>query len=539
MSDNASRSNDSIAYVKIHPSIGIARLGNHPTAYFVGPEKPHEYANPSSGFKADDNGELKVKRQAARFRLFGYNSDGNKVKEITNADADIEWTVTLANKKASWEGHFRDSRDPLRNAQVPPDKRAELIIGPKTVILPGDKEDSKRLGNSSYLSYLSAQQHKTVKNIYLGELRIDESGRALVLGGEGRSESPIGARLEHYANNPGWFDDVADGPIDAKVTLHENGARGPSKSVSVKGAWVITAPPNFAPSIQAVVTMYDMLYDRAIRDTLLSAVSLPETPSFSEHIYPLLEAALNVQHISARTNYHSFSDLLDPNSSLEVRETLLSRLRVPKGLRSDFRDRVKENGNMPKIFDSNNSWKPEGSSEEGFTLTESQYRMLVEWAEGKVDIDGPNGQPPENITPEGLDRAALMNCVGGAFYPGIEAGWFLESPTAVEMDGADFLRIKRNQRLFGDSLEAGDITKQMAVPWQADFSVCHVSEDVGWWPSARPDKVNIPGGGRLPWDRDIGPGGTLLQKMKDMKDGWWKLGFVVQTNNGFVEVDRS
>jgi len=58
---------------KIHPAIGIARVGNHPTAFFVGPESPG-----SPGVEIDAKGretpvmqykkDALVKRQAARFR---------------------------------------------------------------------------------------------------------------------------------------------------------------------------------------------------------------------------------------------------------------------------------------------------------------------------------------------------------------------------------------------------------------------------------------------------------------------------------------
>jgi len=54
---------------------------------------------PDGGYK-DSAGRMK--RQAVRFRIFGLNADGDVVRELTAADADITWTVHLANKKASW-----------------------------------------------------------------------------------------------------------------------------------------------------------------------------------------------------------------------------------------------------------------------------------------------------------------------------------------------------------------------------------------------------------------------------------------------------
>ena len=72
--------------IKIHPAIGIARLGNSPTGFFIGPEKPGAHTRPKGGYK---DAQGRIKRQAARFRLFGYDSTGKLVKEITATEARI------------------------------------------------------------------------------------------------------------------------------------------------------------------------------------------------------------------------------------------------------------------------------------------------------------------------------------------------------------------------------------------------------------------------------------------------------------------
>ena len=59
-----------IQTVKIHPAIGVARLGNSPTKFFIGPELPGRQKPPVGGYK---DAQGRVKRQAARFRLFGYD----------------------------------------------------------------------------------------------------------------------------------------------------------------------------------------------------------------------------------------------------------------------------------------------------------------------------------------------------------------------------------------------------------------------------------------------------------------------------------
>ena len=85
---------------KIHPSIGIARVGNSPDEFFIGPERIGEHPAPAGGFK---DAQCRVKRQAARFRIYAHHDNGT-VEEITDAEADITWTVHLVNKKAAHPG---------------------------------------------------------------------------------------------------------------------------------------------------------------------------------------------------------------------------------------------------------------------------------------------------------------------------------------------------------------------------------------------------------------------------------------------------
>src|SRR5262245_40555750 len=92
---------------KIYPPIGIARLGDS-DAYYVGPEIPGH-----PGFEPTANGperpvaeykdaQYRIKRQAARFRVFESPDDGTAPRPIQlPAGARIEWTVHLVNKKAA------------------------------------------------------------------------------------------------------------------------------------------------------------------------------------------------------------------------------------------------------------------------------------------------------------------------------------------------------------------------------------------------------------------------------------------------------
>jgi hypothetical protein len=43
-----------------------------------------------------------LKRQSARFRIYGLDASGKPLAELTAANATITWTVHIANKKAAW-----------------------------------------------------------------------------------------------------------------------------------------------------------------------------------------------------------------------------------------------------------------------------------------------------------------------------------------------------------------------------------------------------------------------------------------------------
>jgi hypothetical protein len=204
---------------RIHPGIGIARVGNSPTEFFIGPEAPGEVANAARTFK-DARG--RVKRHAARFRIYAFDAAGNVLDEITSAEAKIEWQVHLANKKGAWFkflGRFRTQKV-LRNAaiqggpefQANPDLRSELIVDPGARSISGASQGPVPFDSGRFLGV----------SVPLGELRTDAAGRLLVLGGFGHSDvTQDGKPITTFANNDFWYDDTSDGPVTATVTFGE------------------------------------------------------------------------------------------------------------------------------------------------------------------------------------------------------------------------------------------------------------------------------------------------------------------------------
>src|SRR6266700_3596643 len=176
----------SIKSIKIHPAIGIARVGNSPTQFFIGPELPGRRQRPRGGYR---DAQGRIKRQAARFRLLGYDLKGKFVREITATDAAITWTVHLANRKAAWrQFDGLQANTPPRNASI--SDRSSLVIDPGPRQVSG-RNQSALFNNGTFLGAI----------VPLGEARTDAHGRLLVLGGVGHSASPTNAPITTFANN--------------------------------------------------------------------------------------------------------------------------------------------------------------------------------------------------------------------------------------------------------------------------------------------------------------------------------------------------
>jgi hypothetical protein len=449
---------------RIHPAIGIARVGNSPDEFFVGPERVGELPEPSGGFK---DAQCRVKRQAARFRIFAHHDDGT-ADEITDDDAAISWTVHLVNAKAAHPG--RGNNEPAGDLTVDP--------GPRTLTGP----DQRQLFDDGVIRFSG----EPVVTVPLGEVRTDDSNHLLVLGGSGAAASPAGNLIGSFWGNAGWYDDVSDGPVTASITL-----RGDNSTPSVEGAWVIIAPPKFAPHQNSPTTLYDRLMQRMADLGLLAA---PTTTSYTRDVHPILQRARDMRWVEGLFGAHSWPD---PVTSQPLVDAVFARLRPP--------------GDMPALNGSDSA------------LTPIQYAHMQRWQGGAYTADWVGMPAPEAaVTPEGLDRAALEACVGGAFFPGIEAGGLsagdrpiLEAPYAAAFR-------------LASSVAAGTLSQAMALPWQADFKACGDN----WWPVPRPnDVIAQDTGGQARWDRDV-------TSMDDMVTLWHTLGFVVRQGTEHVEIEH-
>jgi L-Lysine epsilon oxidase N-terminal/L-lysine epsilon oxidase C-terminal domain len=521
----------------IHPAIGIARLGNS-TEFYPGPEVPGLPASIADGKFRDATGKLR--RQGARFRVFAADSStGSATEVVAGATIEgkkvraIEWTAHLANKKAFWfefdgltgEGATAyPAGHPMRNGRLSDpmaDRRKKYVIdfGPRTLAGAGQSAKFSKGTGGGYPETFPGPLHNgaaPVEILELGEMHTDADGLLTVVGGFGisghRGGVPSGGL--HYANNPEWFDDTADGPVSARV-LYDDG----TADAVVQGAWVVVGPPDYAPEIANLVTLHDLLFDMAVRvfgvkpnlfDPAVGQFLPTYEPSYTREIYPILKRTGDYRWViatgSMKHNWNYAALGAKPYVAAPGQRSpteIFGRIRKP----ADWHNAFDVDDKMPQIFGDT------GENTSSLTLTRTQHHILNQWKDGvfKSDWAGPPA-PEGGITPDGLDRAALDHCIGGAFFPGIEAGWVLRDPRVYA--GPFRLKPPGSDEFDFMELTPGSVTMRSALPWQADFLKCATH----WWPAARPNQVHTDTAGTVgQWDRTIAGHLSMVQTWHQLK----------------------
>ncbi|AQR68808.1 hypothetical protein BZG29_11010 [Janthinobacterium sp. LM6] len=483
--------------LRIHPAIGIARVGNS-EEYYLGPEslagmplagqdgtgglpiRPGTEDTTIASTELRDAGG-KLKRQAARFRIYQYAfdaADGVESYPLGRRGAaaevaigsmvdgkivkDIVWTVHLANKKAnSWEGGegvapFDKQRAPaLRNPAfgtpgsphfgTPADPlRLKLLVidpGPRTV--QASRQGVQQFDTSTPPSCADAASG-AVRSLpdypvsfprggppgapaqgpgaiiaSLGAIATETNGRLLVLGGYGKACG---------------FD--AQGNYSPAAVLHDNVnndnwfddvADGPVTAMllfadgtarSVEGsAWVISSDPSYAPQTANVVSLWDDLYC-----TWLEKMAL-RPAVYADGSYQTgyrSNFSTDVQPILRAASLQRWTTSLPPRAIKE--HDLLGKMKAD-GLSYPIMNFIRhpDQTGAPSL-------KPQmplslgdaGSSL--LTLTRAQYFFMDQWAHGQYVADSGDFLLGAG---EALDRTVLFNCLGGRYSPGIEMGFIV------------------------------------------------------------------------------------------------------------------
>jgi L-lysine 6-oxidase len=619
---------------EIHPSVGVARLGNSPDGFYLEPEttggRPVECTPtgdpileggrpvPVEKFK-DASG--RIKRQASRFRVYIYDTASPNGREIVIGKdvKSLEWTVHLANKKAVWYGFeelvgdlmvpppphheppladnsYKAWGADLRNADTKGEQRRKLIIdpGPRSLSKPGTRAEFSRetIPNNYKYGHFPDAPDQGLPITTLGSMILDRAGRLLVLGGFGRAGG--NGPITSFAGADSWHDDISDGAVRCKLTLNDG------KKVTLD-AWVIIGSPKFAPELVNIVTLDDLMFDVGVRfhklaPKMYDAARWKKTngwnpaykASFDRDIRPIIERPAGYQWVANVPAMTSFSmPRFDPRDSgtanRAARETYFSYWRKPgqtdvdpAGQQNTFA--TPEGAPMMPLNSGTNS-VTDDLINKFLTLTLTQHFLLGQWAAGKFDT-----RATDDLGLNPLDRASAGNAVGSPMCPGIEVTWSTRNPAIYAApyrikQAHDEAYYARNglsttaDECEGGGCEPGDLTKRMAIPWQADFFQCTVefinftdptkNTEGGipkpptyyayWWPPQSPMYVmspimtaeeqlqaGLPSGFQVSYARGI-------NSFAEMITAWSYLGFVANRNSApsrdhypsFEEVERN
>lgn len=494
-----------VVSVAVHPGIGIARVGNAHGVddFFFGPEVPG--AGPSVQPGAFRNEKRELKRQAARFRIYATLKNG-EVVELTADSATIVWRVQLANLKAGWY-RFTTAMDLPRNLAVTSTRRnptvgvddvdsgflsrVNLDVTPAAQTISGRSKTGKPFDDGKFFG----------TQVYLGELRTDEKGRLIVLGGRGATgASPADKPTTTFANNDGWHDDVSDGPVRATVTIGD-------RPFEAEPGYVVVTPPNFGPGLFGVLTMDDVA-----REAFYAAgyCTPPSRPSFANDIWPVFDRLTGNQWVN-----HGVFLLHGTGSPLDARDpAVVQRLADASDAARPFREAVCKLFRDPEAhvyaaaalppfygdgvdYGFDPPFPPSAfDASADLALTRTLYRMMKQWAAGDFVADWKDfpvlpafDALAASEQPRALDRANLYDLLGGPFHPGIELTWIMRQPRLwkapyrlnLTAEGA------RTRQDFGPELTpevclgpggplsetgAGALTRWLGVPWQTDGGSC-------------------------------------------------------------------
>lgn len=487
---------------RIHPTINFARVGTS-CEYYLAPETAAgELLDEQSGLfgglpiqkgtedtpitdKDFRDTDMNVKRQAARFRIFLYESEQTQYpsedsgKEVKIGDCingksitDIVWTVHVANKKnnnykitsmvdgePAEEGiiaYENEGTPPIRNpsygsALTSDERRTKLVIdpGPRTISSGGAPDTLVCFNKTTTSSYANASGEVIDVEDYpvsfpddhfesthpelgpidtLGELQIEAgSGRLIVTGGYGRAFSFKNAKgkdpdLTDAIDNDGWFDDVSDGPVNA-VILFDDGS-----SADVVGGWFVCTDPGYAPQTRNVVSTWDDVFFNWVENLALipglysnGSYNTDYKASFYSDILPVFHGAFLQRW---NTNLPD-QGVQGHDWVAAIKPTDDPSMKIP-----NFEQLIRD-PNVPQE-DQEGVKMPLalGDATKSFlSLSPTQYFLMKQWYQGNSEAAAIALGKGEK-----LDKVVLENCLGGRYSPGIDLTFIVRDVHLYKQD---------------------------------------------------------------------------------------------------------
>jgi hypothetical protein len=561
-----------------------------------------------------------LKKQAQRFYIYECDSSGRPFRKVDPAEYDIEWTVEVANKKPFWYD-FNNSLDlsvmtenhqnlspkfaedhiapgvgaKLRNPNVLDqgvrveggyDYRKELVNSPRASKVNSLDSRTKLGGRFPFTSadnipsLLAQSLNATAKKVNLGTIEYD-AGTLIFYPADGLSASLNPSDLNtDFADNSNWYDDICDGKVSAKIKNRNTGDEYELND-SHTAAWIATAPPDYAPQIQPISTMYDLICGAA-----------------NDHYHPELSLVFPMMYRLYRMQWVNVGDFLAPSfkemidkltkegkfkyiySKGDTPEERLEGERVREEVFNSFRNPIYNYDNEPIIpskdmtnIDNRGSGTEElkfpyypgdgidypGSPAQWFAIPPMIYEELRKWKDGEFETPAYfhfedinemgayyreqfiNAAQDESKRPFLMTRAGLETLYGGGFHPGVELTWPMRHDLIYAENEIAYQHVSEDRGYSYGFYGLREVRLNMATPeekeeifynnfgFQMDADDIRKSMHEGrehWlWKITPGDLTKWMG---IPWQSDAGSCQAVFVEKQYPIPAWWAANLPVQ-----------
>ena len=591
---------------RIYPPLGIARVGNgpaHKDNVIFSPEVPWENIYDTDLKYLTETGE--IKKQAQRFYIYECDEFGKPVCPISSEDYDIQWSVEVANKKPYWYV-FNNSLDlsivsdnynlsptfyekaiaPAKSAtQRNPntldqskrvegghDYRKELVNSPGKVSVSASSPRQVIHGQFPYPlsgeSKLAKSMNLSPQQVDLGTIEYDVDGTLIFYAADGISAALNPSDLNtDFADNSNWYDDICDGRVTAVIT-----SKTSSEQYSLvdahAAAWIATAPPDYAPQIQPIATLYDMVAGTDTQNDYQTDLSL---------VFPFLYRLYRMQWVNLGDFLApSFKEMIDQITAQGDFQYLYRKgpdeekgKAIRQRIFKAFRDPAYPYDNEPVIPSKENTsienrgsgtsplklpYYPgdgigyPGSPAQWLAIPPLLYRQFEKWRNGEFvsppgnykDMDAlghyyraqflEGAQDPAR-RPFLMTQAIFETLYGGGFHPGVELTWPMRHRQMYAENEIVFADVTPGNSFYGlreVRLNAASESEQAEIFYN-DFGLSMSSEDIRdslipdnekhWlWRITPGDLTKWMG---IPWQSDAGSCQAVYIKQDYPIPAWW------------------
>ncbi|MCE7995308.1 MAG: hypothetical protein HEP71_25245 [Roseivirga sp.] len=591
---------------RIYPPLGITRLGNGPakkSEVIFSPEVPWENLYQTDNQYLTEKGE--IKKQAQRFYIYECDKSGLPKKLVDPKDYDISWSVEVANKKPFWYV-FNNCMDlsvqfknqnlsprfftedlapgisaPYRNPNVLTKElrdpkianyRKELVNHPgkvkvdakhKRKHIEGQFPDPGKGLKSQLLKRLNASG----ADVRLGTLEYEKEGTLIFYPADGKSAALNPSDLNtDFADNANWYDDICDGRVTAVLTPKKGGK--PIKLTDAKSAaWVASTPPDYAPQIQPISTMFDMV----------TGASKDEFTTDFSTVFPFMYRLYRMQWVNlgdflAPSFKETIDELVRHNEfkylytndgskkAQKVRDKVFKLFRnpeyplknepiIPSKDMTQIKNAFDETADLQFPFYPGDAIDYPGSPAQWFAIPPLLYKQFKHWRDG--DFKGLKGDfcsmeelgkhyqhkfrkaldEKKHLKPLMMSRAILETLYGGGFHPGVELTWPMRHAQMYaenKLIGEDKTGLAGLYGLREIRLNAASEERQKEIFYN-DFGLRMNPQDVQdsldpkhkkhWlWEATPGDLTKWMG---IPWQSDAGSCQAVFVESQYPTPAWW------------------